>query len=146
MTMASAQSATEREQLLAALEKSTRLWVDTVTSIPDCACGVKLNDDGWSLLQIAEHVAAAEHGMCRGLELSVPKTTPPDYEKDRFLTTAVTNREKRLQAPGPSLPKGRWLSLSECLDAFKTSRARTIEMVRSADDLKGQNVQAPVTG
>jgi DinB superfamily len=146
MSTTSTQAATEREQLLAALDTSTRIWLETLSSVPDCACGVKLSDESWSILQIAEHVAAAEHGMYRAMEMAAPKTTPPDYSKDQTLTVTGTNRGNKLQAPGPSLPKGRWLTLPECLEAFKKSRARTTEMVRTADGLRGRMIKHPLLG
>ncbi len=132
--------------MLDALEKSTRIWIETLNSVPDCACGAKLNEDGWSILQIAEHVAAAEHGMYRGLELAVPKTTPADYEKDQRIRAAAPNRAKKLQAPESALPKGRWLTVAECLDAFQKSRARTMEMVRNAEELRNKMFKHPLLG
>lgn len=107
---------------------------------------MKLNDNGWSILQIAEHVATAEHGMYRGLELAIPKTTPPDHNKDQVIRTAAPNRGNKLEAPAQSLPKGRWLTLAECLDAFQKSRARTLEMVRTADDLRNKMFKHPLLG
>ncbi len=146
MSSTSAQSAQEKDQLLTLLEKSEKRWLEVLTSVPECACGVKLNDDGWSILQVAEHVAAAEHGMCRGLEMAVPKQSPTDYEKDQLISKAVPSRANKLQAPAPSLPKGRWLTLAECLDAFQKSRARTLEMVRTADDLRNKMFKHPLLG
>jgi hypothetical protein len=44
------------------------------------------------------------------------------------------------------LPKGRWLTLAECLDAFQKSRSRTMEMVRTADDLRNKMFKHPLMG
>jgi hypothetical protein len=141
-----AQSATEKEQLLAALEKSERRWMEVLESVPESAAGAKLNDDCWTILQIAEHVAAAEHGMFRAMELATEKTSPTNYEIDQKLIAGGTNREVKRQAPAPSVPKGRWQTLAECAAVFRKSRARTLAMVRSAENLRGKLVVHPLLG
>ena len=141
-----AQAGTEREQLIALLENSEKRWLAVLSSVPECACGVKISDECWSILQVAEHVAAAEHGMFWAMELAKEKTTPPNYEVDKRLIGGATNREVKRQAPAPSLPKGRWMSIGECAEAFKKSRARTIEYVRTADNLRGRFVIHPLLG
>lgn len=142
----SAQSATDRERLIALLDKSANRYLSVVTSVPEGACGAKLNAECWSILEIAEHVAAAEHGMFRALELATEKTTPPNYEVDQRIIAGGTNREVKRRAPEPSLPKGRWTTVAECAAAFTKSRARTIEYLRGAEDLRKKLIVHPLLG
>jgi hypothetical protein len=146
MNSTSAQTANDKDQLIALLEKSERRWLDVLNSIPESACGAKLNDECWSILQIAEHVAAAEHGMYRAIELAAEKTTAPNLEVDQKLIAGGTNRSVKRQAPAPSVPKGRWQTLAECAAMFQSSRSRTIEMVRNAENLRGKLVAHPLLG
>src|SRR6478752_6689685 len=121
MSSTSTQAANEKDQLIALLEKSEKRWLDVLNSVPERACGAKLNDECWSILQIAEHVAAAEHGMYRAIELAAEKTTVPNLEVDQKLITGGTNRSVKRQAPAPSVPKGRWQTLAECAAMFQRS-------------------------
>jgi hypothetical protein len=144
--MTSAPTATEREQLVVALEKSLNAYLATITSVPESAAGVKLREECWSILQIAEHVAVAEHGMLRSIELSTEKSTPPDYSFDQKIIAGGLNRENKRQAPERAHPKGRWQTLAEATEAFKSARGRTLEFARSAEGLRGKLVQHPLIG
>ena len=146
MSSASTSAANEREQLLTLLEKSEKRWLDVLASVPEGASGAKLGGESWSILQIAEHVAAAEHGMFRAMEMATEKASAPNYEADQKIIQGGANRTIKRQAPAPSLPKGRWQTLSECAAVFQKSRSRTLEMVRQADNLRGKSVMHPVLG
>jgi hypothetical protein len=146
MSSTSAQTVNDREQAVAALQKSLDLYLKTIASVAECDCTAKLNDDCWSIVEVAEHVAVAEHGMFRMIELSTEKTTPPDYVLDEKIVLGGTNRETKRQAPEKSHPKGRWKTLAECVDAFRQARVRTLEFARNAEGLRGKLVQHPALG
>src|SRR5579884_3338414 len=109
----------EREQLAACLRKSRDIYLHCIKQIPENAAFARLSDNSWSIFQIAEHVAVAEHGMYRALEMGSEKTTPPNYAADAAIFQRAANREAKLQAPERSWPKGRWKSLAEAIDAFE---------------------------
>jgi hypothetical protein len=136
----------DREQALSALQKSLDFYLKTITSIPECASGAKLKDSSWTILEVAEHIAVAEHGMFRGIEVSSEKRTPTDYEFDQRIITGGANRETKRLAPERAHPKGRWKSLAECVEAFKQARIRTIEFAKTAEGLRGKEVQHPLFG
>ncbi|HWR13858.1 MAG TPA: DinB family protein [Terriglobales bacterium] len=140
------QSATERDQLLALLDQSTQVYLNTISSVPAAAVNVKPTPECWSILEVAEHIAVAEHGMYRAIELAAEKTTPTDYDVDQKIILGGANREFKFQAPEKSHPKGRWKTLAECVEAFKTSRARSIEFLKSAEALRNKQVQHPALG
>jgi hypothetical protein len=146
MSSTSTQSVQEKDQLLTLLEKSEQRWLAVLNSVPQSGSAAKLNDDSWTILQIAEHVAAAEHGMYRAIELAAEKTTPANHEVDQKIIAGGTNRAVKRQAPAPSIPKGRWTTLTECAAMFQRSRAKTLEMVRNAENLRGKLVVHPLLG
>jgi hypothetical protein len=146
MSTTATQSRTDREPLIALLEKNAERYLAVLGAVEESAAGVKLGDNCWSILQVAEHVAAVEHAMLRGLQLNREKTSPPEVAKDEFISTAVRNRSVKLQAPEMVSPKGRWLTLFECAEAFRRSRANTIEYVRGAENLRGKSLMHPLLG
>ena len=123
----------EREQLAARLRKSRDTYLRCLEAIPENAAFARLSENTWSIFEIAEHVAVAEHGMFRAVELGTEKTAPPDYAADEGIIRRGLNREVKLQAPERSMPKGRWKSLAEAIDAFAKSRARSLEFVEHGD-------------
>jgi len=142
----SAQSATEKNQLLAALERSQKRWLDVLVSVPESACGVKLNEGCWSILQIAEHVGLVEQRMLRAIERAPEKASEPNYAADQKIATAVATRTAKLKAPEMVLPQGRWFSTTECADQFAKDRTKTLEYVRSAANLRARSFMHPILG
>ncbi len=141
------QLGSERDQLLAALRRSREIYVGCVKSVPEGAASVRLNDSSWSILEIAEHVAVAEHGMFRAIELGTEKATPPDYARDTAIVNRGTNREQKLEAPDRSHPKGRWSNMADAIVAFENSRANTMGFVEKGErDLRKIECQHPLLG
>ncbi len=140
------QRADEQTELIALLEQTAKAYLDMLASVPESAAGVKLTDECWSILQVAEHVAAVEQRMLRGLQMVPERTAAPEYDRDAKIAGAVKSRERKLQAPEMVLPKGRWLTLADCAEAFRTGRAKTIEYVRTAENLRGKAFPHPLLG
>lgn len=140
----SAQFASEKEQLIALLELSGKAYLDVLTAVPESAASATLG--GWTIVEVAEHVAVGEAGMLRLLESGTEKTTPADFELDHRIVIRLARREEKVQAPERSLPKGRWKSVAECADAFRQSRAKTIEFVKGAEGLRKKAVMHPFFG
>jgi hypothetical protein len=146
MSSTSPQTVNDREQAVAALQKSLDVYLKTITSVSEEDCHSKPNADCWSIIEVAEHVAVAEHGMYRMIEVSTAKTTPTDYVLDKKIVLGGTNRETKRQAPEKSQPKGRWKTLAECVDAFRQARVRTLEFAKTAEGLRDKLVQHPALG
>jgi hypothetical protein len=146
MSSTSTQTVNDREQAVAALQKSLEIYLKTISSVPECNCATKLSAGCWSIVEVAEHVAVAEHGMFRSIEMSTQKTTPPDFALDQKILAGGTNREVKRMAPERAHPKGRWKTLAECAEAFRQARVRTIEFAKSAEGLRRKLVQHPLLG
>ena len=141
------QPGTERELLAETLRKSRDQYLRSVKGVPENAAFARLTDDSWSILELAEHVAVAEHGMFRAVEMGTEKTTPPNYAMDAEVTRRGLNREIRSKAPERSIPKGRWKSMAEAVAAFEKSRARTLDFVEnSGKDLRQIESVHPLFG
>jgi len=128
-----AQPETERQQLTAALHKSREMYLCCLKDVSEDAASARLSENSWSILEIAEHVAVAEHGMFRAVELGTEKSTEPNYAADENIIRRGLNREAKIQAPERSQPKGRWKTLAEAIDAFEKSRARTVDFVEKGE-------------
>ena len=146
MSTGSTPIATDREQAVSALQRSLDTFLKTMEPVPESASGAKLNDGSWTILEVAEHIAVSEHGMFRGIEVSGEKTTPTDFGFDERIIVGSANRETKRTAPERAHPKGRWKSLAECVEAFKQARIRTLEFAKSAEGLRGKEVQHPLFG
>jgi len=130
---ATTQLGTDREQLLAAMRQSRDQYLVCVKSVPESAASIRLSDTSWSILEIAEHVATAEHGMFRATEIASEKTTPPNYAGDAEVLKQGANREAKAEAPERSRPKGRWTTMADAIAAFENSRANSMAFVEKGE-------------
>lgn len=138
---------TEREELLELLKRSEDKYVSTVDGLSEQSAQARLNEDSWSILEIAEHVAVAEHGMSRALELAPEGVAAtPDAEFEARLRSLGTDRTKKTESPDAAKPKGRWKSLAEALQAFRASRAKSMAMVQSVPNLRMRSSLHPFFG
>ena len=100
----------------------------------------------WSIGEIIEHVVAVEQRISRAIAKMVAQAStrterPDPAEKDESLWRGVTDREKRLQAPEPVQPAGRFLVVLEAVEELRGTRARTVEFVSITDaDLRGYTI------
>jgi len=105
--------------------------------------------DRWSILEVVEHLAIVErrvHGVI-GRMGAAPEAEPGrrNSEVDQFVLAAVARRDRPVEAPAPIQPKGQW-SPEEALDQFLAGRKETLELLETADCLRGRLLPHPLFG
>jgi len=101
----------------------------------------------WSAIECVEHLTIAEEAMLGRLRTGEPLAEPIHLpEREARMAAGVAGRATRLQAPVAALPKGRFASLAEALDAFTAARGRTIEFIETDPDLRAMQVTHPLFG
>ena len=100
----------------------------------------------WSIEEIVEHVAIAEHGMYRFItELHQRSDDPHEAESAANLARASDRKHLPLMAPERAHPKGKFGSLPAAMNQFLENRERTIAFVRDCqDDLRFRLIQHPL--
>ena len=137
----------EREQVVATLRQSRDRYLHCLKTVPESAASIRLTPGSWSILEVAEHVAAAEHGMFRGMEVATAKTSPTNYALDSEILKRGRNREVKGEAPERSRPKGRWKTMAEAIAAFENSRANTLAFAETGEkDPRSIEWQHPIFG
>ena len=106
--------------------------------------GVSEAPERWSILEVAEHIAATEDslfGDATGAILKAPAKPEMDARTleqikvgDEFMLVAVVNRSKQAQAPEPARPTGRYAALEAAGSALHEKRAQVIEYVKTTQD------------
>ena len=132
--------------LVMSLAASETRYLQAVDGISAAAAKVKINDNTWSILECAEHVATAERQMLAlWNKTAVPGRGNP--VKDVAVPAIALNRERKNTAPERSLPTGRYTELSAAISAFRENRAISIASLHSLSaDLRGKVVQHPLAG
>ena len=117
-----------------------------VSGLSEQQARFKPSPDRWSIEEIVEHVAVAEHGMYRYISDLHEVTTDPHTAESAASLARTSDRKKLpLAAPERALPKHRFDSLAAALAKFLENRARTIEFVENCtDDLRFRVIQHPL--
>jgi hypothetical protein len=136
----------DRAAALANLESSRDAFQAGVAGLSEAQARFKPSAERWSVEEIIEHVAIAEHGMYRFIsELHETSSDPHTEENAAALARASDRKGMPLVAPERARPKARFGSLQAALKQFLDNRERTIEFVRNcSDDLRLRLVQHPL--
>jgi hypothetical protein len=137
-----------RAEIVRLLEESAKGFHAAVTEVPPERTGVCPGPERWSVFQIVEHVAVAEHGMFRMLSAATPlKISLEDPAKEAFIASRADDREARFVAPDRAKPTGRFADLTEALNRFAAARQKTIQFATETElDLCGVTAMHPGFG
>jgi hypothetical protein len=125
----------ERAALVEKLRASRDALVEELAGVSDTQAKFKPASDRWSIEEIVEHLAVAEHGMYRLMTAySEPLESPADSKREEAFERLGTDRRRKLGAPERVRPTGRYGSLSKALNQFTANRERTIQYVGSCQD------------
>jgi hypothetical protein len=136
----------ERDQLLAQLEKSSKTFLASLDGVSEGQWNYKPAADRWSIAECAEHVVTADQMMFVFASQQLVKMPAPDKTErrsDDAVTASAKDRSKKVKTAEFLEPKGRYHSRAEVIAAFQESRAKVVEYVKTTqDDLRGHGIQA----
>ena len=125
----------ERTSLVAQLRASRDTLLDAVAGVSDTQAKFKPAPDVWSIEDVVEHVAVAEHGMFRLITAHYePLEVAAERTREEMFAEQGRDRTNKLQAPERARPKGRYGSLSNALEQFRQNRERTISYIAECQD------------
>jgi hypothetical protein len=125
----------ERAAAVSKLESTRDAFGQAVSGLSEVQARFKPNSARWSVEEIVEHVAVAEHGMYRFIaDLHERSTDPHEAESAATLARTSDRKNMPLECPERARPKQRFAGLTQALKQFLDNRARTIEFVKNCDD------------
>jgi hypothetical protein len=138
----------DREQLLRLLSASRKKLLESAEGLTDEQARMRPAEDRWTVLECVEHVGLVEDVMFSAVTTKMaPEEAPADRSREQEIIRRATNRSQKIGAPETVRPGGKFATLSEALEHFERSRARTIEYVESCDgDLRSVAATHPVLG
>ncbi len=134
----------DKAKLLEALRKGGEAFLCSVAGVGKAACRLRPAENGWSVLECAEHLAVAEEVML-GLVTGKRKARDPEGPKrDERILRSGTDRSTRFDASDQSQPCGRFTTLAEAVTHFQAVRERTLRLVeQTREDLRATEVKHP---
>ncbi|PWU04939.1 MAG: hypothetical protein C5B51_15875 [Terriglobia bacterium] len=121
----------EKSEIVRDLEKGREEFLDAAVGLSESQAALCPEAGRWSVLECIEHVTTVEERFLGRLESAPQSGAPPaDKQKETELAVRVSSRAQSAQAPEPVRPVGRFVSLAEALEGFKSARQRTVQFAR----------------
>ena len=141
----------DRQLLLDHLQRSSDEFTASVRGLSMDQWNYKPSAEVWSIAECAEHIILSEdlmRDMIHTKVLAGParKAVPPNDRKalDRKVVETVTDRNSKAKAPEQLQPTRRFASPEAAIQAFRTARAKTVELVKERNDLRNHVGPHPV--
>lgn len=136
----------ERDTLLARLRQSRDTYLKTLKGVSDDTAKKSPAGGGWSILQVAEHVATAERQMLTlWLKLAAPGESDP--AKDEQVARGIADRSRKDAAPERSVPTGKIATMAQAIEQFDFHRGQTIGYIEATNEnLRARTVNHPLVG
>lgn len=135
---------TDNVTLLNVLREGGEAFLLSVAGVSETASRLRPEENRWSVLECAEHVAVAEEVM---LALVTGERKTRNAEKPRRdgrILRSGTDRSVRFDASDQSRPGGRFSTLAEAIAHFQAVRERTLRLVAETnEDLRATEVTHP---
>lgn len=131
-------SEAERSFLVDQLEQTKKSVLESIAGLTPAQWTFKAAPDRWSVQQCAEHIVLAEGYIFGGSQKLLETPAVPRPEKsnatvDHMLVAQVTNRSKKLTAPEPLVPSGKFATPEEAAKAFIEARDKSIAYAKTTD-------------
>jgi hypothetical protein len=145
-------AADPRAELLAHMERTRELFLDSIAGLSEAQWNWKPAPDRWSIAECAEHITRTEP-MLRGLiakmvtEPTDPAVLEKSHGKEGTVLAFIVDRSSKVQAPEPLNPMkaGEVRSRAAIERDFPFERGRSYELASTAD-LLGHAMANPVAG
>ena len=122
----------EKLGMLRELQAGRDALGEAVAGVNEAMAARKPSQGAWSILDCVEHMVESERYLLSRLQAAEHVAQP--FEKSRRegkIAMLAADRSRRIEAPEPAHPKGRFETLSEALAAFDEIRAEVERWVES---------------
>ena len=141
-------SQADRDKGVQYLQQTRDGVIAAVKGLSEAQLKFKPAPDRWSVAEVLEHITLVEDGLFQNVSVNIMKAPAGAADRDVAKADAtvlelVPDRSHKRQAPPQFVPTGRWTP-AETLDHFLKSRARTIEFLESAQDLRAHVSDSPL--
>ncbi len=136
------------DEILKKLKSSREQYLAALAGFPEDKVRIKPASGGWSILECGEHVALVELGLFRRMtSQSRVLREEAGRHREALLLAHGLDRTRKLSAPEPAQPSGKFATLEEAGAAFSMNRSRTILWVESCgENLRMRSLEHPVMG
>ena len=140
----------DREFAITEMTQSRDYLFDTLEGLSQEQLDFKTDETSWSIAECLEHITISEtmiQGMLKGaLKTPADPSRRPEVKMpDDALLGMIKSREKKVKTGEAFEPSGKYGSVAETLEAFKSKREEHIAYVKDTDDdLRNHYTESPL--
>jgi hypothetical protein len=128
----------ERTFLVDQLEQTKKGVLESLAGLTPAQWTFKAGPDRWSVQQCAEHIVLAEGYIFGGSQKllespAVPRPEKSNSQVDQMIVAGVKDRSKKLTAPEPLVPSGKFATPEDAVKAFIEARDKSIAYAKTTD-------------
>lgn len=134
----------DKQFLLAQLQETRGIFLNSFAGVTEEQSRLKPAADQWSVLDTVEHLTTAETIQLRLISTQrTPRPADAPNREHAFLQM-IPSRTHKMEAPESAKPIGRFATLAEAAEQFKTTRAGVIQFLEQhTEDLRASEVKHP---
>src|SRR5436305_2664901 len=134
----------DKRFLLAMLQETREIFLHSFVGVTEEQSRLKPAPDCWSVLDTVEHLTTAETIQFKLISNHrTPRPVDAPNREGAFLHM-VPNRTHKMESPEGARPIGRFATLTEAAEQFRTTRAGVIQFLEQyTDDLRCSEVKHP---
>jgi uncharacterized damage-inducible protein DinB len=134
----------DKQFLLTQLQETRDIFLDSFAGVTEEQSRVKPAPDRWSVLDTVEHLTTAEGIHLKLISTQRTARAADAPNREHAFLYMVPQRIHKMESPDGAKPIGRFATLSEAGEQFKTTRAGVIQFLEQyTDDLRGSEVKHP---
>jgi uncharacterized damage-inducible protein DinB len=138
----------ERDKAAAHLEETRSRFLKSIEGVSEAQWKFKPSETGWSIAEVAEHIALSESmilGMIQDKVLPMPAPKPEEKAPDEKVLMLMLDRTQKAQAPEMLRPTNKWATRDALVKDFNAARDKTVEFVKTTkEDLRAHAAPHPV--
>lgn len=134
----------DKQFLLDRLQETREIFLNSFAGVTEEHSRLKPASGGWSVLDTVEHLTTAETIQLKLISTQrTPRPADAPNREQAFLHM-IPQRVHKMESPEGARPIGRFATLAEAAEQFKTTRAGVIQFLELyKEDLRASEVKHP---
>jgi len=136
----------DKKEIECVLQDGIDALADALRDIGEETARLKPQTDAWSVLECVQHITLVETALLVCLKEAKPAAeSHQDLARETRFHELALNRQHRIEAPEPAIPRREHESLAQAYAAFEAIRSQTIQFVDEFDgDLRSWLTRHPL--
>jgi hypothetical protein len=134
----------DKDFLLALLQETREIFLNSFAGVTEEQGRLKPAPGRWSVLDTVEHLITAETVQLKLISTQRTLRAAGAPNREHAFLQMIPNRTHKMESPETARPIGRFATLAEAAEQFKTTRTGVIRFLEQyAEDLRASEVKHP---